>query len=79
MRKRELQARDNRDLDAKANDALIHREQAKVLAGLSLSTNDATKVHRLTRAAMGHLERAQALEGVTQVRLIRLSLPPTNM
>jgi hypothetical protein len=40
-----------------------HREQAQVLAGLALSTNDATEAGRFTRAAMEHLERAQALDG----------------
>jgi hypothetical protein len=37
-----------------------HREQAKVLAGLALSTNDRAEAARFTRAAMEHLERAQA-------------------
>ena len=38
-----------------------HREQAKVLAGLALSTNDATKADHFKLAAMEHLERAEAL------------------
>jgi hypothetical protein len=40
-----------------------HREQAKILAGLALSTPDATKADRFKLAAMEHLERAQATEG----------------
>ena len=40
-----------------------HREQAQLLAGLALSTNDATEVDRFTLAAVKHLKRAQALEG----------------
>jgi hypothetical protein len=39
-----------------------HREQAQVLAGLALSTNDRAEAARFTRAAMEHLERAQALD-----------------
>jgi hypothetical protein len=39
-----------------------HREQAKVLAGLALSTPDATKADHFKLAAMQHLERAQALD-----------------
>jgi hypothetical protein len=39
-----------------------HREQAQVLAGLALSTNDPKEVVRFTQAAMEHLERAQAIE-----------------
>ena len=36
-----------------------HSEQAKVLAGLALSTNDKKKADRFKLAAMEHLERAQ--------------------
>jgi hypothetical protein len=36
-----------------------HREQAKILAGLALSTNDVTKADQFKLAAMQHLERAQ--------------------
>jgi len=36
-----------------------HREQAKILAGLALSTNDVTKADQFKLAAMEHLERAQ--------------------
>jgi len=36
-----------------------HREQAKILAGLALSTNDLTKADQFKLAAMEHLERAQ--------------------
>ena len=40
-----------------------HREQAKVLAGLALSTHDATEADRFNLAAMQHLEQAQAVDG----------------
>ena len=36
-----------------------HREQAKILAGLALSTNDVTKADQFKLAAMEHLERAE--------------------
>ena len=39
-----------------------HRDQAQILAGLALSTNDAKEADRFTLAAMAHLDRAQALE-----------------
>lgn len=39
-----------------------YREQAQLLAGLALSTNDPTEMVRFTQAAMEHLERAQALD-----------------
>jgi hypothetical protein len=39
-----------------------HRQQANVLAGLALSTNDATEADRFNLAAMEHLERAQAID-----------------
>jgi hypothetical protein len=35
-----------------------HREQAKILAGLALSTPDATKADHFKLAAMEHLEKA---------------------
>jgi hypothetical protein len=44
-----------------------HREQAQVLAGLALSTNDATEADRFTLAAMEHLERAQASDAADSV------------
>jgi hypothetical protein len=40
-----------------------HREQAKILAGLALSTPNATAADRFSLAAMEHLERAQAVDG----------------
>jgi hypothetical protein len=40
-----------------------HRQQADVLAGLALSTNDATEADRFNLAAMEHLERAQSVDG----------------
>jgi hypothetical protein len=39
-----------------------HHEQAKILAGLALSTPDVTKADHFKLAAMQHLERAQATE-----------------
>jgi hypothetical protein len=39
-----------------------HRQQAKVLAGLALSTSDATKADHFKLAAMEHLERSQVAE-----------------
>jgi hypothetical protein len=40
-----------------------HLEQAKILAGLALSTSNATTADRFNLAAMEHLERAQAADG----------------
>jgi hypothetical protein len=40
-----------------------HREQAKILAGLALSTNDPGEADRFKLAAMEHLQRAQAVDG----------------
>jgi len=40
-----------------------HLEQAKILAGLALSAQDATAADRFNLAAMEHLERAQAVDG----------------
>jgi hypothetical protein len=40
-----------------------HREQAKILAGLALSTHNAAAADRFNLAAMEHLERAQAMDG----------------
>jgi hypothetical protein len=40
-----------------------HREQAKILAGLALSTPNATAADRFNLAAMEHLERAETVEG----------------
>jgi hypothetical protein len=39
-----------------------HREQAKILAGLALSTTDAAKADQFKLAAMEHLEQAEAAE-----------------
>ena len=39
-----------------------HRKQAEILAGLALSTGDATKADRFKLAAMEQLERAQSVE-----------------
>jgi hypothetical protein len=39
-----------------------HREQAQVLAGMVLSTDNPKEVERLTRAVSRHLARAQALD-----------------
>jgi hypothetical protein len=39
-----------------------HRKQAEILAGLALSTDDATKADRFKLAAMEQLERAQTIE-----------------
>jgi hypothetical protein len=40
-----------------------HREQAKILAGLALSTHDTTAAKRFNLAAMEHLVQAQAVDG----------------
>ena len=40
-----------------------HREQAKILAGLALSTDNAAVADRFNLAALEHLERAQAVDG----------------
>jgi hypothetical protein len=40
-----------------------HREQAQVLAGLALSTNDEAEADRFKLAVMEHLQRAESLEG----------------
>ncbi len=42
-----------------------HRDQAKVLAGLALSTNDPLESQRVKLALLEHLEQAEALEGET--------------
>ncbi|MEA2951617.1 MAG: hypothetical protein QOJ96_1137 [Alphaproteobacteria bacterium] len=39
-----------------------HREQAKILAGLALSTHDASEADRFNLAAMQHLEQAQVVD-----------------
>jgi hypothetical protein len=39
-----------------------HREQAQVLAGMALSTDNPKVAERLTRAASKHLARAQAMD-----------------
>jgi hypothetical protein len=43
-----------------------HREQARVLAGLALSTNDEAQADRFKLAVMQHLERADALDDADQ-------------
>jgi hypothetical protein len=40
-----------------------HRQQAELLAGLALSTNNATEADRFNLAALEHLERAEVSEG----------------
>jgi hypothetical protein len=39
-----------------------HRKQAEILAGLALSTDDATKADQFKLAAMEQLDRAQTVE-----------------
>jgi hypothetical protein len=39
-----------------------HRKQAELLAGLALSTDDATKAEQFKLAAMEQLDRAQSAE-----------------
>jgi hypothetical protein len=39
-----------------------HRKQAELLAGLALSTDDATKAEQFKLAAMEQLDRAQTVE-----------------
>jgi hypothetical protein len=39
-----------------------HRKQAEILAGLALSTDDATKAEQFKLAAMEQLDRAQSVE-----------------
>jgi hypothetical protein len=39
-----------------------HRKQAEILAGLALSTDDATKAEQFKLAAMEQLDRAQSAE-----------------
>jgi hypothetical protein len=41
-----------------------HRKQAEILAGLALSTDDATKAEQFKLAAMEQLDRAQTLEDI---------------
>ena len=43
--------------------AKYHYEQAQVLAGMALSTDNPKEVERLTRAVSKHLARAQAMDG----------------
>ena len=45
-----------------------HRDQAQVLAGLALSTNSLIEAERFTLAAMEHLERAEAMDGLSVVQ-----------
>jgi hypothetical protein len=39
-----------------------HRKQAELLAGLALSTDDATKAEQFKLAALEQLDRAQSVE-----------------
>jgi hypothetical protein len=41
-----------------------HRKQAELLAGLALSTDDATKAEQFKLAAMEQLDRAQTVEDI---------------
>jgi hypothetical protein len=41
-----------------------HRKQAELLAGLALSTDDATKAEQFKLAAMEQLDRAQSADDV---------------
>ena len=41
-----------------------HRKQAELLAGLALSTDDATKAEQFKLAAMEQLDRAQSAEDI---------------
>jgi hypothetical protein len=43
-----------------------HREQAKILAGLALSTHNAAAADRFNLAAMEHLERAETVDGAVE-------------
>jgi hypothetical protein len=52
-----------------------HRDQAKLLAGLALSTNSQTQAQRFTLAAIEHLEQAEAMEGAS---LLQTQMPSTN-
>jgi hypothetical protein len=45
-----------------------HRDQAQILAGLALSTNNRKMAERFTLAAIEHLERAEATEGPALVQ-----------
>ena len=49
-------------LGVRMSSSKYHREQAKILAGLALSTGDATKADQFKLAAMEQLERAQTVE-----------------
>jgi hypothetical protein len=40
-----------------------HREQAKILAGLALSTKDTSKAEQFNVAALEHLARAESADG----------------
>jgi hypothetical protein len=44
-----------------------HRDQARVLASLALSTNSMTEAERFTLAAMEHLERAETMDGSSRL------------
>jgi hypothetical protein len=45
-----------------------HRDQAQILAGLALSTNNRKMAERFTLAAIEHLERAEATDGPVLVQ-----------
>ncbi len=54
-----------------------HRKQAEILAGLALSTGDATKADQFKLAAMEQLERAQTVED-TEARPPHATDPETT-
>jgi hypothetical protein len=49
-------------LGVRMSSSKYHRKQAEILAGLALSTGDATKADQFKLAAMEQLERAQTVE-----------------
>lgn len=55
-----------------------HREQAKILAGLALSTGDTTKADQFKLAAMEQLDRAQTVEN-TEASSSRATDPPDDV
>lgn len=52
-----------------------HRKQAEILAGLALSTDDATKAEQFKLAALQQLDRAQTVGDTEPVNLA----PATRM
>jgi hypothetical protein len=47
-----------------------HQEQAKILAGLALSTKDPSKANQFKLAAMQQLERAEAVGSAAEIRMV---------